>query len=414
MAHLLIIELPGGNDTDIVQAALDGGDTVTFLTANLSSYQVQSEVWAVLGKAARHVELPADKWANVVPLALQWHQAHRIDAVLCLLDIRLVEAARIAASLGLRFLNPDSAQCLRNKFQVRQRLQQSGIAQPDFRLATSNDALKRAVDELGLPVLIKPTDGYGSINVMALSHPDDLHPLWRPLDDMLPSRTDYGLGVMANEQILIERLMVGQVIGCDTFTHAGQHTLLGVNDKVFFDPPSFAIKGGCFKPHDGAASEIQGYVFDVLDAVGFDWGAAHVELMMTVEGPRLIEVNARLVGAKLPRLISLALSRSIHRDLIALHLGRWRPDGQIHADVAATRWLVASGHGQLADITVPETANNPHVRMVDILKRRGDWVRAPLENADRIGYVMTTAATQAEAEQAADDFVARSQVQLTN
>ena len=44
MAHLLIIELPGGNDTDILQAAHVRGDSFTFLTADLALYQQQAEV----------------------------------------------------------------------------------------------------------------------------------------------------------------------------------------------------------------------------------------------------------------------------------------------------------------------------------------------------------------------------------
>jgi hypothetical protein len=34
MAHLLIIELPGGDDTDIVQAAIGRGDSCTFVVTN--------------------------------------------------------------------------------------------------------------------------------------------------------------------------------------------------------------------------------------------------------------------------------------------------------------------------------------------------------------------------------------------
>jgi len=39
MAHLLIIELPGGNDTDIIQSALDRGDKFTFLSSQLDHYR---------------------------------------------------------------------------------------------------------------------------------------------------------------------------------------------------------------------------------------------------------------------------------------------------------------------------------------------------------------------------------------
>ena len=53
------------------------------------------------------------------------HQQYPIDAVLCLIDTRMPEAARLAHTLGLRHLNPSSATLLRDKFSVR--------VAPDFR-----------------------------------------------------------------------------------------------------------------------------------------------------------------------------------------------------------------------------------------------------------------------------------------
>jgi L-amino acid ligase C-terminal domain 2 len=42
------------------------------------------------------------------------------------------------------------------------------------------------------------------------------------------------------------------------------------------------------------------------------------------------------------------------------------------------------------------------------LKHAGDRVRPPMENADRIGYVMSCAPTRREADEAADEFIAKS------
>jgi hypothetical protein len=63
---------------------------------------------------------------------------------------------------------------------------------------------------------------------------EDLDPLLSPLEDMLPSGADYGLGVTANDRMLVERNMTGIVLGCDTLTSAGRHTLLGVHEKESF------------------------------------------------------------------------------------------------------------------------------------------------------------------------------------
>ena len=209
--------------------------------------------------------------------------------------------------------------------------------------------------------------------------------------------------------------MAGSFVGCDTLTVDGRHRVIGMHRKLMFEPPSFAMRGSSFVPH-GAASpvpqEVQRYVVALLDAVGFDWGASHIELMLTAEGPQLIEINPRLVGAKISRLVSHSLGRSLHADLIAVHLGE---DPPMAAGVApgegAIRWIVAGRRGVLGSVRLPVWTDE-RIRSVEILKQPGDPVWPPFENADRIGCVMACATTAADAEDLAERFVADCRVEL--
>jgi len=413
MAHLLIIELPGGNDADIVQAACARGDSFVFLSSDLGLYRRQAGIAGLLAQALDCLEVPGFGYDDVEHAVLAAHAARRFDAVLCLLDIRLVDAACLAERLGLRHLAPEGARLLRDKYQVRCRLAERGIAQEDFALAQSNVELQQAVHALGLPLLVKPADGYGSQNIAALRDPWDLDPLLGPLVDMLPAHTDYGLGVHANDRLLVERLLEGTVLGCDVLSCGGRHHLVGVHEKLFFAAPSFAIRGSCFSSTHAHAAAIVQLLNALLDAVGFADGAAHVELMLTAQGLRLIEINARLVGAKIARLVNYALERDLHQELIALHCGQWQaPEpGAAAPRVAVTRWIVAAHSGILDRVELPPS-QDVHIRAVEMQKQPGDAVRPPLDNADRIGYVMVCAPTRAQAELVAEDFVARSRVHL--
>ena len=112
MAHVLIVDLPGGNDSDIVQAALERGDTFTFLTSDISLYAAQSDVQVWLDQAEQVIEVPGFAYAEVEARVLRSHQAQPIEAGLCLLDIRLVESAKLSSALKLPHLNVQSAQLL--------------------------------------------------------------------------------------------------------------------------------------------------------------------------------------------------------------------------------------------------------------------------------------------------------------
>lgn len=194
MAHLLIIDLPGGNDTDILRAANTRGDTVTFLTSDLDLYLKQAPIRPYLDAAYKLIEVKDFAFESVLANVLSVHQSNPIEAVICLIEIRLIEASKLATVLGTQYLNLASAVLLRDKYSVRRRLSEKGIVQPEFALATTTQEIKDAVAELGLPLLIKPSDGYGSQNVVVLQTELDLDPLISPVEIMLPSRADYGLG----------------------------------------------------------------------------------------------------------------------------------------------------------------------------------------------------------------------------
>jgi biotin carboxylase len=413
MAHLLIIDLPGGNDTDLLDAAIDGGHTFSFLSSDVEIYRSQINVQTYLDKALEVIHIPGFDFEEVKARVLELHQREPIDAVLCLIDIRLIEASQLAELLGLRYLNTQSAKLLRDKFKVRERLQTFGIHQPQHRLATSSEELKAAVQDLGLPVLIKPVDGYGSQNIIVLEKQEDLAPWISPLEHILPSNADYGLGVKANDRLMVERYMKGDFLACDVFTHQGQHTLIGVNEKLMFTPPSFAIKGGCFSAHDPRKKELEAYIFPILDAVGFDLGATHIELMMTPEGPQLIEINPRLVGAKIARLMGYALRRSVHKDLIDLHLGQWSaPQEEAPTPgVSVIRWLTAQESGIIESLE-PASTDDPSIKSVEFFKKPGDAVSYPFENVHRIGYVMTAGPSREQAQEVAEQFIRNTKLSL--
>ncbi|MFA6920690.1 MAG: ATP-grasp domain-containing protein [Gallionella sp.] len=414
MAHLLLLEVPGANDFNILEEAIRLGHEVTFFTADLSCYLARETLAnSRLSLAREVVSLTPFDYESFEKAALEIHAKQPFHAVLCLIDIRMIEAATLAERLGLKFLNSKTATLIRDKYSVRERLAQHCIRQPDFALATTNGELKAAVETIGFPVLIKPSDGYGSQNILTFLSEEGFVAMAAPFANYLPLKTDYGLGVCANDRLVVEQYIRGEVIGCETFTVNGKHIFLGINDKVFFLPPCFGIKGSCFPSNRFDTEKIRDYVFQILDALGFDFGAAHTEIIVTPDGPYLVEVNPRLIGAHIPRLLGFAFARSIYADVINLHLGGDLAElsDAKPSHVAVSRWITSSGNGIIRAIVTPD-ADQPGIMAVHIFKKPGDMTRPPFDNADRLGYVMAVGKTQADAERLAEDFVRNTQVLL--
>ncbi|MBU6267932.1 MAG: ATP-grasp domain-containing protein [Sphingomonadales bacterium] len=405
MSRLLVVELPGGSDADVLAHALEAGHEACLLTADAAHYRAQPDIAALL---ERITVLDAGSFdcAELLPRLA----ALRFDAVLCLQDLRIVEAAQIAQTLGLRFLDPAVAALCRDKQAVRARLAAAGMAQPPCLTVTSPQTLLAAVAQIGLPVVVKPTDGFGSQNVFAIRDEHDLAALHQMPELVAAGPGHYGLGVAARGAMLVERLLEGVLVGCDTLSCDGRHQLLGVNEKLFFPPPSFAIRGGCFTTNVGQFAAIEAHVVALLDAIGFDQGAAHIELMLTTDGPRLVEINPRLVGARLPRLLDLARGRSIHADLIGLHADGAMPPPEAQPRHAVTRWIAAAAWGVLDKIILPPAI--PEGVLVMMHAYPGQDVCPPFDNADRVACVMACDGDRALAEARAKAVADAACVQL--
>src|SRR5664279_1514104 len=123
MAHLLLLEVPGGNDFSILEDAVGAGHDVTFFTGDLEHYCRQGEATrSKLALARDVVEVNPFDYAGFERAALSTSGHHAFDAILCLVDIRMIEASRLAETFGLRFLNAATTRMMRDKFSVRDAL----------------------------------------------------------------------------------------------------------------------------------------------------------------------------------------------------------------------------------------------------------------------------------------------------
>lgn len=397
------MELPGGDDTEILEAAYRMGHSVTFATSALSEYVDCGPALEAISRAGRVIETNPFSYDQFEMQILAAHVEHPLDAIVCLVDFRLIESARIAARLNLPYMSVDTAVLLRNKYEVRRRLQTLGIPQPDFLFAQNNAEILAAMDQLGTPVLMKPADGFGSQHILVMHTPEELAAYRGLLSEYLPLGGGYGCGARASGQQIIERFMHGRVVGCDTLSINGHHQLLGINEKHFYAPPFFAVRGSIFPSTRFDTKQILEYLFSALDAVDYAHGISHTEIMITSEGPRLVEINGRLVGAGIGKLLSFAYNRSIYEVVIDLHLGDALTLPAVPPYFAATRWVSAPRQGTLKAINFPE--RSAALVSVQSFYEPGDTVYMPVHNGARLVCVMAKGLTMEEAESAAEDFV---------
>lgn len=124
------------------------------------------------------------------------------------------------------------------------------------------------------------------------------------------------LGII-NDRVLVQEYLSGTEYVVDTFSYAGVHTLCSVCQYAKLDNVnSMAIYDRMdWVSHDDPIIEtLAVYAEQVLNALGIAWGNSHIEIMQTVDGPRLIELGARPHGGGHPSLCVKATGDSqVHR-----------------------------------------------------------------------------------------------------
>ncbi|GIG55769.1 hypothetical protein Lfu02_01410 [Longispora fulva] len=107
-----------------------------------------------------------------------------------------------------------------------------------------------------------------------------------------------------DDLLVVQKFVTGTEYVVDTFSHDGEHTIVDVcRYRKVDNGPHMAVYDTMqwVAPNDEALPEITDYTRGVLDAVGMRFGAAHVEVMATPDGPLLIELGARPHGGGQPR-----------------------------------------------------------------------------------------------------------------
>ncbi|MFK4227926.1 RimK family alpha-L-glutamate ligase [Streptomyces sp. NPDC019890] len=222
-------------------------------------------------------------WVNDESLCLGDAKAPSIDGY----DALLIRSrsytrggllATLAESKGVAVLNSASAiHACENKLVLRAVLDAAGVPVPDFRLVLSRKDFDKALDDLGLPVVLKPVYGGMGKRVTLIRDSDLAHSVYDYVED---------LGHAFEQACLMEPylgggsircLVVGeQIVAAAEFESAGadwrSNAALGNQSRALADD-----------------SEVQKVVDGVVDQLGA--GIYGVDLFKTPSGYLVNEVN---------------------------------------------------------------------------------------------------------------------------
>jgi biotin carboxylase len=296
-------------------------------------------------------------------------------------------AARSAAELGVTAFDPAALELAADKRRVRDAVAGSTTAVPYWTI-TADEDLNEAATHIAFPAVVKPVAETSSTDVSLATDTDALKRAATQIRGVRHNRK----GFSRNGEVLVEQYVDGPEFSVETMTLGGATTFYGVTVKSPLTAHPFIEQADSFPCMDGAVVELlEAGALDILSRMPSFSGPAHLEMRLTKEGPKLIELNPRQPGGFVPDLVHVTTGRDIFLDTICGLLGVDSPHPEA-AVPAATWWQIYPERaGRVIRCHVPDQVRAAEeVLHVGLNVAPGDVLFPPRDNHGRIGDLVVS------------------------
>ena len=239
-------------------------------------------------------------------------------------DTAAPTVAYVAEQMGLVGNSYECSLRANNKLRMRKAFLDAAIPSPKFKCfsasVNSEELIVNSgeIRELGLPVIVKPSDRSGSLGVIKVEREED----------QLPA-IEQAVNYSFKHEAIVEQYIEGREISVEFISYQGKHYPLQITDKVTTGAPHF-VELEHHQPADLTLeqySEIYRLTIKALDALGVTNGASHSEYRITDDGKiYVMEIGARMGGDFIgSHLVQLSTGYDFLRGVIEVALGEFTP-----------------------------------------------------------------------------------------
>ena len=308
-------------------------------------------------------------------------RAHRIDGVISPgADWTVGIAARLAERLGLPHpIDGATAVLATSKSRQRDRFAAAGLPQP------------RVLAEPRVPCVVKAPDRQGQRGLTLVRNEADL-----------PAAIETARAASRNGTFIAEEYVEGPEVTVNAVSLDGVFHPLTITDRLTAEPPAFGVALAHAWPARLSVETTQALVAAAraaAEALGIRNGPTYTQIRVGEDGPRVVELAARLGGGHDAELCELATGVSLNDLALDFALGRVPSVVSTQSLVggACVLFLVAP-EGELQAVEGVEEAEAVEgVAEVRIYRSPG-WRFGPLlRGADRAGAILATGESRDDA-----------------
>jgi biotin carboxylase len=214
---------------------------------------------------------------------------HKVDGIITgQMENPLRLMAKLAKELKLVFHSPEVIENCLNKGLMKEVFIKSDIKCAKGKVYKSSDTItQESLSEFQFPLIIKPSDAFSSRGVLKVDSFEEIY--ISEIETRSYSTTD---------SIIVEEFLVGKEFSVECITFKGNTDVIQVTEK-FITPYPYAVEMGHLQPAritEAERNDIECLVKKAIRSLNIDNSASHAEVILTSEGPYMIEIGARLGG----------------------------------------------------------------------------------------------------------------------
>ncbi|MHB1400190.1 MAG: ATP-grasp domain-containing protein [Trichloromonadaceae bacterium] len=306
-------------------------------------------------------------------------------------DVAITVAA-VCQELALPGVPVEVAMRSNNKALMKERWLCDKIPTPWSAEAATLQEAQKILKHTGFPAIVKAVDGAASRGSMRIDRLDQLSAAFKGA--CATSRTGTAI---------IEQFVVGKEQSVESIVWKGKHYHVSLADRHFGFAP-FAIETAHVDPSN-LDKETQQRICEVVDAaadsLGIDFGPAKADMILTDQGPMILEMPARLSGGfhsqyttplstgkdPITAVMKMAMGEALDNRLLVAKQKRT----SICAGIFPEPGIIKSISG------IQEAQALPGIEQILVTKAVGDRVEPMIDNGKRCCWVIAVGESEPEA-----------------
>ena len=319
-----------------------------------------------------------------IPAIVDSAKKYHIDGIMTLAtDMPMRSVAAVVKEMGLVGISEETALKATNKAEMRVALQKKGVPVPKFFRVQNKEEYIEVVKQFDVPFIVKPADSSGSRGIFKVNDINN--------KELILDAYDYSCPFSHSGDIVVEEYMNGPEVSVETLSTKGTCHVIQITDKQTTGAPHY-FEIGHSQPtihSDVIAKKIAEVAIAANHALGIKDGPSHTEIIVTEEGPKIVELGARLGGDNITtHLVPLSTGIDMVENCIKIALGEI-PDIQPKWEKGAAIRYFKQKEGYIKEISGIESAEKSHgVRQISIVRGVGENVTEINSSGSRMGFVI--------------------------